>query len=237
MNKFIHKPKSELEKFGVKVYHALVENFSQTFFVGGMVRDLLLKRKIVDIDIATAAKPEQVTKILSLMGIDYTDANKKFGVITAQQKNLKVGITTFRKDLEGDSRYHEVRFISNARQDSKRRDFTINALYLSLKNSRLLDFNNGLSDIKNKLVRFIGGDEKRIQEDPLRIIRALRFCLILNFKLENKTKAAMKNNFELIKSLTKTKISKEKDKIKSSKQKNILKKVINSPKTLDKYFK
>lgn len=235
--KYKFKPISPLEHFATKVYYLLVENFAQTFFVGGMVRDLLLKRSITDIDMATVAKPEQVIKILSSMKMDSTDANKKFGVITAKQKNLEIEIATFRKDLKGDARYHQVKFINNARQDSKRRDFTINSLYLSLKNNQILDFNKGLGDIKSKLVKFIGQPQKRIQEDPLRIIRALRFALVLNFKLEKETKATIKNNFDLIKTLTRTKIEREINKIKSSKQKNILQKVINSPKLLDKYFK
>jgi len=237
MNKFNYKPESNLEKFGEKVYSALVENFSQTFFVGGMVRDLLLQRSISDIDIATEAKPEQIIKILSSLGIIVVDENKRYGSITAKQGNLEAEITTFRKDLKSEDRYPEVKFVNNAREDSKRRDFSINSLYLSLKTNTILDFNKGLVDVKKRLIKFIGQPGKRIQQDPLRIIRALRLALILNFKLENNTKVAIKNNFLLINNLTKSKIKKEINKIKLPKQKNIIKKVINSPKLLDKYFK
>ena len=235
--KYIYKPKSALEKFGVKVYRLLVENFPQTFFVGGMVRDFLLKRKVTDIDIATHANPDNVIKILSDANINIAADNKKFGSITARQGNMAIEITTFRKDLKSSGRYPKVSFIGNPKTDSQRRDFTINSIYLRLKNNQIFDFQKGLKDIHLRQIKFIGNPAKRIGEDPLRIIRALRFALVLNFKLEKKTKQAIKNNFAAIKFLTKTKIQKEIGKVSKEKNKKTLQKVINSPKMLDKYFK
>ena len=232
-----YKPTSDLEKFGVQVYSALVENFPQTFFVGGMVRDLLLKRKITDIDIATEAKPEQMVEELSLAKIAWVDANKKFGSIMAKQGSLQVEITTFRKDLKSQNRYPKVSFLKSPKPDSLRRDFTINSLYLNPKTKAILDFQNGLKDLKLRRIKFIGRPSVKITEDPLRILRALRFALVLNFNLEKNAKQAIKNKFYLVKRLTKTKIEKEINKIKTAHEKNILEKVINSPKLLDKYFK
>ena len=237
ITRFICTPKNKLEGFGLKIYFLLVDNFPQTFFVGGMVRDLLLKRKVVDVDIATQSTPDEVAKILSSAKIKFDDRYKNFGSITARRGRLAIEITTFRKDLKSGSRYPKVQFIKSSKTDSKRRDFTINSLYLRLKPFRVLDFNGGISDIKNRLIRFIGRPENRIRQDPLRIIRALRFALILNFKLENKTRRAIKNNLFLAEKLTRTKLNKEIDKIKGEKNKIILTKVINKPKLFDNYFK
>jgi tRNA nucleotidyltransferase (CCA-adding enzyme) len=237
MIKVNYKPKSELEKFGVKVYSALVENFPQTFFVGGMVRDTLLKIAVRDIDLATDAEPQKVAAALSSRGIEYDTEFQKLGIIIVPWKDVRLSITTFRKDSYSDSRYPQVTFIKSARQDSQRRDFTINSLYLSLKTNTILDFNRGLKDLKLKQIKFIGDPKRRIKEDPLRIVRALRFALVLNFKLENKTKHAINKSFNLIKQPTKTKLEKEIKKIGNAKKENILKKVINSPNLLDKYFK
>jgi tRNA nucleotidyltransferase (CCA-adding enzyme) len=234
--KIDYKPKNNLEKFGIKVYHTLVENFPQTFFVGGMVRDLLLKRNITDIDIATEAKPDKVAKLLRGAKIQTQENNKKFGSIIAKLGKLEVEITTFRKDLKSKNRYPKVKFITNPKTDSQRRDFTINALYLKQKPFKILDFNQGLPDLKNKIIKFIGKPDARIKEDPLRIIRALRFAKILNFKLDRKTKWEIKNNFSLIKKLTMPRLKKELNKITETNKRNVLKKVINKPKVLDKYF-
>ena len=83
------------------MYLALVENFPQTFFVGGMVRDLLLKRKIWDIDIATSAKPNEVINFLKINHIPFNDINIKFGVITAIKNKYKIEIASFRKETYG----------------------------------------------------------------------------------------------------------------------------------------
>lgn len=227
-----------------KIYFLLVENFPQTFFVGGAVRDALLGRKIIDIDIATSATPPEVAVLLSKNKINFDDSYSQFGVIVAEQGSESVEIATFRKETYGSSRYPKIKYTANAKEDAPRRDFTINALYLQVKTNKILDFFGGRKDIKNRMIKFIGNPKKRIAEDPLRIARALRFCIMLDFKLEKQTKKQIKNNFNLIKSLTKSKLEKEILKLhaerdRALREKNIfiLKKVINRPETLDKYFK
>jgi tRNA nucleotidyltransferase/poly(A) polymerase len=234
--KFDYKPKSDLEKFGVSVYNALVENFSQTYFVGGTVRDILLGKKITDIDLATSATPQQVTSALREHFIEVNAGYQNFGVIMAVSMPHRVAIATFRKDLPAHSRYPEVTFVKTPKEDSKRRDFTINALYLSLKDKKVLDFYYGQKDLKNKKITFIGVPAKRIQEDPLRIIRALRFSLNNNFKIEKKSYTAIKKHFHLVKEISKGKLQTEFSKIEKEKNKKILEKVINNPLVLDKFF-
>jgi len=230
--KLDYKPKSELEKFGQKVFNLLVENFPQTFYVGGMVRNLLLNKKVADIDIATQVLPLEIVKLLSDSGIACDSSSARFGVVTAKKGTHKIEITTFRKDLPGKSRYPKVAFVKSSKIDSNRRDFSINALYFSPISGKILDFHQGLTDLKLKNLKFIGNPEKRIKEDPLRIIRALRFAQTLNFKLETGSKSAIKNNFYLVETLTKLKIIKELGKIKSPKQRKLILEII-SKKTLD----
>jgi poly(A) polymerase len=230
------KPKSELEKFGIKIYFLLVENFPQTFFVGGAVRDKLLGKKITDIDIATSATPQEVVSILKDHYVDLNIGYQKFGVIVALSLPCRIAITTFRKDLPADSRYPVVTYTKDPKIDAQRRDFTINALYLSLKTGKILDFYKGLQDVKKHLIRFIGNPAKRIEEDPLRIIRALRFALVNSLTIEKKSYAAIKKYFPLAKKITKSKLETEFKKINSEKNKKIMEQVINNPETLDKYF-
>lgn len=235
--KYNYKPKTELEKFGVKVYSALVENFPQTFFVGGTVRNLLLKKNVTDIDIATSARPQQVASQLKKYFIESNVSYQNLGVILATQGRLTAAVATLRKDLPSKNRYPKITFVKNYKTDSKRRDFTINSLYLTPKRNLILDPQGGLKDLLAKKIKIIRTAEKRIKQDPLRIIRALRFALVLNFKIENLSYLAIKKNFSLIGSLTKSKTQKEINKIKNRNMKKVLKKVINNPKLLDKYFK
>lgn len=222
----LKKSYNPLLSFGVRVYNLLVDNFSQTFFVGGMVRDLLLNKKILDIDIATAAKPEEVVKILSDAQIELDTLYKKFGVVTAKDQTVRVSITTFREDLKADSRYPKVRFVKTAKQDSNRRDFTINALYLSAKSKKILDFHNGIKNINQRLIRFIGNPEKRIKEDPLRIVRAFRFAKTLNLKIENETLKAINKYFYLTSTLSNSRIETELNKITNKNKKAIVEKIL-----------
>ncbi len=234
---YIYKPKSNLEKFGLKIYNLLVENFSQTFFVGGMVRDLLLHRKVTDIDIATEASPEKTISILQKNQIEFDGSNQKYGIVIAKSNTTQIEIATLRKDIYKDNRYPKVKFIKNPRQDSQRRDFTINSLYLSTKKHKIYDFHNGLADLKNRQIKFIGDPAKKIKQDPLRTIRALRFALMLNFKVEKKSYSAIKKYFYFVNLLTKSRISKEINKLQRKILEKMLRDAISSPKLLDKYFK
>jgi tRNA nucleotidyltransferase/poly(A) polymerase len=222
-----YKARMPLEKFGEKIFNLLVENFPQTFYVGGMVRDILMHLKVTDIDITTKAEPDEVVKILANAGVIADTKYKQFGVIVAKDKNYSVEIATFRKDTYSTGRYPKISFVKSAKIDSQRRDFTINALYLSSKSGKILDFHNGLKDLKLKNLKFISNPEKRIKEDPLRIIRALRFAQILNLKLDAATKNAIKNNFSLIKTLTESRAKNELAKIKNANQKKYIQKLID----------
>lgn len=236
MVKMKFKPKSPLELFAYKVQNLLVENFPQSFFVGGTVRDMLLKKEMKDVDIATVATPTQVVDLLNKYFFKYNVGYQRMGVIVVTEGDMHVTVSTFRKDLPAQNRYPEVVFTKDIKVDAKRRDFTINALYFQPNTGAILDFHKGQKDIQEKKIRFIGDAKKRIAEDPLRIIRALRFALTLHFKIEKKTLVAIKNSFDKTSQLTESRIQKEFEKLVTEKSKKFLKEVINNKKTLDKYF-
>ena len=226
--------KNPAEVFGKKVYDLLVENFPQTFYVGGFVRDKLLGKKVTDIDIATSAKPAEVVLLLDAAGLKHDDAGKNFGVIKVFYKKHSVEIATFRTERYSGSRYPKVAFAKSPREDAKRRDFSINALYFKANRPKIYDFHGGLKDLKNKKIRFIGPAENRIKQDPLRLVRALRFCLVLGCRMENKSWSAVKRGFKLLENVSRKKLDAEIKKLTAPKKRQLLKKIIFGEKTLDK---
>jgi len=232
----LYKPKSHLEKYAQKIFLLLVENSPQTFYVGGMVRDMILGKPIRDIDVATNILPGDILKILSTNKIPYDDQYIKLGIIITPYKETNISITTFRKDIYSEGRYPVIVPVTTVEEDVKRRDFTVNGLYFTPTTGAVLDFYNGLSDIKNKTLAFIGKPSRSIMEDPLRIIRGLRFAITLGFHFEKNSLEAIEKNFFLLKNLSGRRIEKEILKIKNKTQQTILRKVINNPKTLDNTF-
>jgi tRNA nucleotidyltransferase (CCA-adding enzyme) len=225
--KFSYNFKTKLEKFSEKIFFLLVENFSETYFVGGAVRDMLLHKKLTDIDLCTTAKPDQVIALLKNNNFKVDSKYKNFGVIIVSSGNLSIEISTSRKDSYTGSRYPKITWAKDIKTDSNRRDFTINALYFSPKNNIIKDFHNGLTDFKRKTIKFIGNAPKRLSEDPLRFIRAYRFKIQLDFNFETKTNKALMQNKQLIKKLTKTRIEKEILKLPTKKMQNELCIIIN----------
>ncbi len=221
--------KHKLPYFAVCVVEMLEKHFPKTYVVGGAVRNLLLKQKVGDTDIATSAKPEQVMNILKMNGIKYSAEHKKFGVILAKSNAKQtLEITTFRTDTYNKTRFPKVSFITSPAQDSRRRDFTINALYYSLSEGAVMDYNDGLEDILNKNLAFIGNAKKRIQEDPLRIVRAYRLALQYNLTIDKKLENILQSNLPLLKKISSARIEREIKVVTSQKIKKQLQKVIHS---------
>ena len=143
-------------------------------FVGGCVRKSLSGETVDDIDLATTLSPGEVKEKLTKNKIKVLDTGIEHGTVTAIINNKKFEITTLRKDLSTDGRHANVEFNKSWHDDSLRRDFTINAIYADIE-GRLFDPLNGVTDLKDGKVKFIGSPEKRIQEDYLRILRYFRF--------------------------------------------------------------
>ena len=149
---------------------------SEVRFVGGCVRKALCGDEIGDVDLATSHEPNEVKKRLTKKNIKVIDTGLSHGTVTAILDQKKFEITTLRKDISTDGRHANVQFTSNWKQDALRRDFTINAIYVDI-DGRIFDPLNGISDLKNGNVKFIGLAEERIKEDYLRILRYFRFFI------------------------------------------------------------
>jgi len=147
---------------------------SKVRFVGGCVRKSLCGESVDDIDLATSLEPHEVKKKLTKGNIKVIDTGISHGTVTAILNQKKFEITTLRKDVSTDGRHANVQFTLNWEQDAKRRDFTINAIYADIE-GRIFDPLNGIPDLRNGKIKFIGMPEERIQEDYLRILRYFRF--------------------------------------------------------------
>jgi len=161
----------------------------QALLVGGCVRDLLLGNTPKDYDVATDARPEEITAIFPRSGL----VGAQFGVVLVRSDEAMVEVATFRSDLEYvDGRRPEgVHFETSARADAMRRDFTINGLFLDPITGEKLDYVGGIRDLEAGLIRAIGDPRVRFQEDHLRLLRAVRFAARLRFNIEESTMAAM----------------------------------------------
>ena len=191
------------------VFNKLQEGFPKDTiaarFVGGCVRKHFSNDEIDDIDIATILSSDEIKEKFKNTNFKIIDTGIKHGTITLISEKLKLELTTLRKDLETDGRHAKVEYIDSWQLDSERRDFTINAIYLDI-NGNIFDPQNGKSDLENKIVKFIGDPQKRIEEDYLRIIRFIRFKIMYDFELEPTTCKAIKLNLNGIKKLSKERI-------------------------------
>jgi len=161
----------------------------EAYFVGGAVRDMLLNKPIHDVDIATSAFPEEV-KLL----FDKTiDTGIQHGTVMVLDHGAGYEITTFRTESTYTDfrRPDKVTFVRSLKEDLKRRDFTINALAMNYSGD-MVDLFDGLSDLKNGIVRAVGDAEVRFTEDALRMMRALRFSAQLEFAIDFNTQQALR---------------------------------------------
>tara|TARA_B100001564_G_scaffold68981_2_gene54565 strand:- start:75 stop:1340 length:1266 start_codon:yes stop_codon:yes gene_type:complete len=177
-------------------------------FVGGCVRNYLGSKKIDDIDIATIFTTDELRKKLRNSNFKIIETGLEHGSVTVVLDNKKFEFTTLRKDISTDGRHAEIETIDDWKEDSKRRDFTINAIYLS-KKGKLFDPQNGVNDLNNNVVKFIGDPQTRIEEDFLRIIRFIRFTIQYSSQVEHTTVKAIKLKLNGIKNLSKERILSE----------------------------
>lgn len=174
------------------------KNNFKCYVVGGAIRNYLINIKICEFDLCTNAHPKYVKSLFK----KHIDIGEQFGCIKVYFKGEWFEITTLRIEKEYlDFRHaNYIEFINSPYIDSLRRDFTINSIYYD--GNKLIDPNFGIDDIKNKLIRVIGDSHTRFKEDPLRMLRCIRFKSELNFNIECKTLLALKKNFNLITKLS-----------------------------------
>jgi poly(A) polymerase len=149
----------------------------QTLAVGGCVRNALMGLAISDVDLATAALPETVTKVAQQLGFRAVPTGIDHGTVTVITPQRAYEVTSFRRDIATDGRHAVVQFSQDVAQDAARRDFTINALYIAADGT-VIDPLGGLPDLTARRVRFVGEAKARIREDYLRILRFFRFTAI-----------------------------------------------------------
>jgi poly(A) polymerase len=159
----------------LQILQYLNTTFDANFYlVGGFVRDMLSDIVSDDYDIATDLKPDEVLAIAEQKNLKVIPTGLQHGTVTLMHEDKALEITTFRKDLENNGRHAKVEFTKSIKEDSFRRDFSINAIYLDA-NGMIYDFHDGQNDLKKGRVRFIGKPEDRIKEDYLRVLRFFRF--------------------------------------------------------------
>ena len=160
----------------------------EAWYAGGCVRDTLLGRPVHDWDVTTSALPEQVIALFPKT----VPTGLKHGTVTVLAQNQSVEVTTYRAD----GSYHDgrhpdgVRFVRSLREDTARRDFTVNAMVMA-QDGRIVDYHGGRADLAAKVLRCVGEPEQRFREDVLRMLRACRFAAQLGFSIEPETWAAL----------------------------------------------
>lgn len=196
-----------------QLLNALNIKDSSPRLVGGWVRDQMLGISSNDIDIATPLRPEKVIETLNKHGIKTIPTGIDFGTITAILNDEVFEITSLRKDINCDGRHAIVEYTNDFALDAERRDFTINALSYCPFKHIIYDYHEGLTDLANKKVRFIGDANMRIKEDYLRILRFFRFSSNYAITLDEEGYRACVTNKEGIKKLSKERIHIESNKI------------------------
>jgi poly(A) polymerase len=199
-------PMASKRQLAAQIVTKLRKNGYEAYFVGGCVRDLVLKRRPSDYDIATSAIPEQIEAIFPKT----IPVGKAFGVMIVRSGGHSFEVATFREDhgYQDGRRPNRVEF-SIAREDVARRDFTVNGLFYDPVKDEVLDWVGGREDAQKKLIRTIGDPKRRFEEDKLRLIRAVRFAANLDFDIEQKTLKAIQSMASQIKTVSAERIRDE----------------------------
>lgn len=171
----------------------------EAYVVGGFVRDIILGRNSFDVDIATNATPKEVQMIFKDVKLPF----EGYGSVHLVYKKVNFEITTYRMDLEYQDKRKPSKIVYTDKLiiDLRRRDFTMNTLCMD-KNKNIIDLLNARCDIENKVIKTVGNANRRLKEDSLRILRAIRFATELDFSIDEELKDAIINNRELVKDLS-----------------------------------
>jgi len=189
-----------------EVLKKIIESGYEAYVVGGYVRDLLFGNLSNDIDICTNATIKELLNIFNGKVNDYGSLNLKIN-------DYNIDITTFREESSYENRRPtKINYINDLKKDLERRDFTINTICMD-KDGAIIDYLGGEKDLKKKLIRTIREPIKVLEEDYLRILRAIRFATILDFDIETKLEASIMKKSSLVKNLSLYRIKDEISKI------------------------
>ena len=178
----------------------------ETYFAGGCVRDRLLSSAPTEYDIATAARPDDITSLFPKA----RSVGASFGVMLVRSGQHMYDVATFRSDGPYTDKRHpdQIQF-ADAEQDALRRDFTINGMFEDPLEEKIIDFVGGVEDIENRIVRAIGDPNHRIAEDHLRMLRAIRFAARFEFSIESETGNAIRESSSALRGISKERIGEE----------------------------
>jgi len=172
----------------IKVIKRLQQSGFQALLAGGCVRDMLLRRRAKDHDVATNAKPKDVIRLFERT----LKVGAQFGVVIVLIENQQVEVATFRTESDyADGRHPGSVEFTTAAEDAGRRDFTINGMFYDPLKKEVIDYVNGQADLKSRIIRTIGKPAERFGEDYLRMLRAVRFSTQLGFEIEASTWSAV----------------------------------------------
>ena len=197
----------------LKFLDTIEKNGFSAYIVGGFVRDYVLGIESNDIDVCTNARPSDIKKIFANCCLP----NEDYGSVTVYIKKVRFEVTTFRREnvYENNRRPVDFEYIDDLLEDLKRRDFTINTLCMN-KDKEIIDLLDGRKDITGMLIDTVGDSYHKFSQDALRILRAIRFATILDFKLSDNVKDAIIKTKHLLKNLSYERKKEELNKIFSS---------------------
>jgi poly(A) polymerase len=196
--KSVNVRRKQISSGALKVVTKLQEQGYAAYIVGGAVRDAMLGQNPKDFDVATSARPEEVKRLFSRARI----IGKRFRIVHVPFRDEIVEVTTFRGDsntqTDATGRILRDNTYGSIEEDAARRDFTINALYYDPQKEEILDFHNGVSDLKARRLVMIGNPSKRYREDPVRILRAIRLAAKLHIDIDKATRNAIADCADLL---------------------------------------
>lgn len=190
-----HFDEGRLDPDAIRVVRRLVAAGYEAYIVGGAVRDLILGRRAKDFDIATNARPEDVKRVFRhncriigrrfrLAHVFFSWGGKQYEVATFRRNPVGLAVDQLGADDDSDLLIRNDNVFGDAHEDATRRDFTINALFYDFDRQEILDWTNGLDDLHRRVVRTIGDPDVRFREDPVRILRAIKFAARLDFGID-----------------------------------------------------
>tara|TARA_B100000131_G_scaffold322176_1_gene375245 strand:- start:1116 stop:2333 length:1218 start_codon:yes stop_codon:yes gene_type:complete len=185
----------QIDSHAKEIIHTLKSSGFKAYLVGGCIRDLVLNKDPKDFDVVTEATPEQIRRVIPRSRI----IGRRFKLIHARKGRKITEVSTFRS--KGGKRTSKTsqgivlrdNFYGTIREDAFRRDFTINSLYLDIDDMKIIDYTGGFKDLNNRELKSIGNSKLRFREDPIRVIRAVRFLSNLNLEIKNTLKKDLVN--------------------------------------------
>ncbi|MCF7791611.1 MAG: CCA tRNA nucleotidyltransferase [Victivallales bacterium] len=207
----MHITEKTLLSIAKKIVKKLQDNGYSAFYVGGCVRDKLLGKHVQDVDIATSALPVQVQNLFKRT----YNIGAAFGIINVVEHSINFEVATYRTEGEykDGRRPHFIKYTESPEEDAGRRDFSINALFYDPSENKIYDFFNGINDLELGLIKCIGNTEKRLLEDYLRMIRAVRFGARYNFVIDPAIIRTVKKYSSRLKNISNERIREELNKI------------------------